>query len=167
MKTPFIEDLSPKHPDPLSPPATVPFPWEEVFDHLDSGKGREGRDREDLASALKAVIAWLVSSPVTSPRAIKVVGQRAIALAWVLDPQLLDGRSLSRIAKGLRISPDSLQRLSGEVSRRYQVRNRGQAHAGNWRREAYAKPSVASRKTPKRRPARGRAAKESFSPTRV
>ena len=154
MKTQFIEDLDPKHPDPLAPPATVQFPWEEVFERLDAGKGTEGRDREELAEALKAVIAWMVSTPVTSPRSLKVVGQRAIALAWVLDPKLMQGRSLSRIAKGLGISPDTLQRLSGQVSRAYGIRNRGQAHAANWRRDDVE---------PKARPARARAAKESFS----
>jgi hypothetical protein len=153
MKSPFNEDLEPKHPDPLAPPATVQFPWEEVFEHLDAGKGPEGIGREELAAALKAVIGWLVSTPVTNPRSLKVIGQRTIALAWVLDPKLMQGRSLSRVAKATGISPDTLQRLSGQVSRAYGIRNRGQAHAANWRRDDVV---------PKARPARARAAKESF-----
>jgi hypothetical protein len=153
MKTPFIEDYVPSRADPLGPPASVPFPYEEVYARLDAHGGFANRDREELAAALKAVIGWLVSTPVTNPRSLKVVGQRAIALAWVLDPKLLQGRSLSRIAKGLGISPDTLQRISGQVSRAYGIRNRGQSHAANWRRDDVS---------PSGRRIRARDAKESF-----
>jgi hypothetical protein len=120
--------------DPLAPPRTVDFDWADVFRRLGEAPGEDGNSWAKAASALKEVLFFLVEPakgvrPSNCDKRLNLIGRRAVALAWVFDPDLFSGESLSCLARRLGLSPRSLAELTGTASRITGIRNRAQAHA--------------------------------------
>lgn len=78
------------------------------------------------------------STPPENPRA-KIIGARAIAVAWVLKPELFGGASLTAVAKSLGFHVMYLSPHAAEFTRKFGIRNRAQSHA--WQLNQPAKES--------------------------
>lgn len=88
----------------------------------------------DLAHALHEFARWIILGTATNSairdRAYYIsdtIAKRAIASAWVLDPQLFDGRSLSQIGRlpCIRFRRFSLAKHAREFSSVFHVASRG------------------------------------------
>ena len=88
-----------------APPPCHEFPWQEVFRDLD-GELEEGpRKYEEIGTVINIILHWIVhgGDPANSlfggkrrskkqkHAALRMVGRRAAALAWLVYPRLLDG----------------------------------------------------------------------------
>lgn len=129
------------------------FDWESVFDNLDGSADESIRnamaDNEVRQAAskmtarmLSLLLDWLLQVNLQDHRALKSIGVRTVAMAWVVDPGLFEGASLSTLAKSLgyrssmAISPET-----ADFSRRFGIKNKFQAHAPD--KEVYEKPTAA------------------------
>lgn len=131
--TGFREDYASPHADPLAH-THEDFPFEEVFASLDGHGSTTDGDR--AAEALRQLLAWVVGVRLNrsnSQHARKHVCARALALAWTVNPAMLEGKSLARVAADIGISPDVMHRTSADFSRRFKFRNPGQRHAWNFK----------------------------------
>jgi hypothetical protein len=125
---PFREDYANPAVDPVD--GLNHDPWPEVFQRLD-GEFIADHDREQLCHALREILSWITSTPLV-PGADRVVGRRALAFAWVLDPALVGGRSLAALARVLRVHRSALSHHASEAAVKFQIRNRPQ-HGQGWR----------------------------------
>ncbi len=126
----FREDWQNPEADPLAH-THEDFPFEEVFADLD---GERTPDGERAAEAMRQLMAWVVAGQ--SPRTTLIVhiAARALAMAWIVRPDAVDGKSLNQVAKSAGISPDVMHRASADFSRTFGLRNRGQlARAWNFK----------------------------------
>ena len=133
MIEPFHEDYVSPHQDPLDG-RVMEFDW----DALDAGANGDGaspeaRDLGDLAEALSRILGWLVAhSQNAGEQYDRTIGRKAIALAWVVNPGLIDGApSLAALAKDLGITRAALSAHAATVSREFGLTNRGQVHGWN------------------------------------
>jgi hypothetical protein len=90
------------------------------------------------ARLLSVLLDWLLAVNLADQRALKSIGVRAVAMAWVINPERFEGASLTTLAKrlgygsGAAISPEA-----AEFSRRFGISNHFQAHAPD--KEVYEK----------------------------
>ncbi|MGN6556257.1 MAG: hypothetical protein ACTHLW_21305 [Verrucomicrobiota bacterium] len=129
FKPEFPEDWS-RMPN-LSPLATrqMDFDWELLRRIMGEAKEEMGDvNYALLADVLREILTWLVKG-----KELKIVGKRAVALAWVVNPDLLDSKSMRSMARQLGLSRGVLCRETGEASRVFKIRNRAQAHSKNWK----------------------------------
>lgn len=118
-----IKDIDP------NAPRFIEFDWELLRRSL--GEARDEMGETDFAlmgTVLAEFMRWIVKG-----NRLDLIGRRAVALAWVVNPELLEGESLRKLAKRVMCLPVRLHQLSGEASREFGVRNRGQAQASNWK----------------------------------
>jgi hypothetical protein len=74
-------------------------------------------------------------------RAVKAVGVRACAAAWVIDPEHFDGASLTKVARSLGYSSQAaISPEAADFSRRFGITNHFQAHAPD--KEVYEPPAT-------------------------
>ena len=133
MKEAFHEDYVSPHQDPLDG-RVADFDWDALDGGTNGDSGHhDGPDLGDLAEALNCILAWVVARHVTSgDHYDQVVGRKAIALAWVVNPGLIDGApSLAALAKDLGITRAALSAHAATVSREFGLTNRGQVHGWN------------------------------------
>jgi hypothetical protein len=124
----------------IDAPKFIEFDWELLRRALGEARDEMSEtDYELLAQVLRELLRWIVKGS-----RLALIGRRAVALAWVVNPDILEGDSLTKIAKRVLCQSVRLHQLSGEVSRTFNARNRSQAHASNW------KPISAAPKTGKR-----------------
>lgn len=115
----------------------VDFPFEEVFAALDGATSRNalsGDELQRMAAALGETLRWIVGLP-KDRHATKGIARRAVALTWIIAPDQFDGKSLASLARKLGIPKNTMVQSSGEASRRFGVRSRGQQHAALWRKQ--------------------------------
>ena len=68
-------------------------------------------------------------------RCLKAIGMKALAFAWALNPDLIEGcPSLTKLAVAYSLHKVELSRFAAEVTRVFGVSNRFQ-NAHNWRKE--------------------------------
>jgi hypothetical protein len=128
---PFIEDWTSEDVDPLSR-GTEDFDLEAVERALGEAQAIAGRDYDALVTALNHLVGFLVRGA-TNERGDTKAGRRVLALAWVINPSLFGGISLTALAKKVGLSTKNLSVFAAEVSRTFGIRNRGQAHAWNYK----------------------------------
>jgi hypothetical protein len=94
----------------------------------------EDRDLPAMAAAVKMLLAMIVEgryNPRHHHRSAWVnrISRRALMLAWVLDPSLIEGSpSLSEVARDLKCHKVTLSVHSAEFRRRLGIHNRAQSH---------------------------------------
>lgn len=132
MKPEFLEDVA-HHLDPLDGRASE-FDWNELIRSLgEDGDDLSDLDYEAMGIALRRLLQWLVTVGHAKPRKMaEMVGRRTLALAWVLDPGIIEGTpSLSSLARRIGTSKAVLSLSSAKVSKEFGISNRAQAHAWN------------------------------------
>jgi len=108
------------------------FDWEGLEHRMGEVVYLSHADRTKLAYVLRRFLQWSIDVPANlGPRhSLRLIGRRAVALAWVIEPRLFeDAPSGRQLAKRFRIHPVSMARLTGEASRTFGVRNGSQVHA--------------------------------------
>jgi len=131
MKPEFHEDFSSDKLDPLAKPMQEDFNWNELYERLG-----EPTDEPEIgnrhAEVVRALIDWLVGFDFRRPNAVAHAGLRLFALTWVTDPARFDGISGSELAETLGVARKAdFWELTGEVSKKFGIVNRCQAHAWN------------------------------------
>ncbi|MGE4183080.1 MAG: hypothetical protein AB7J34_24950 [Limisphaerales bacterium] len=108
------------------------FPWEEVLARLDGKPIPEdvrAELRQKCSVGLGELLRWLIRGDGTERLFLRgdLAGRRAIALAWVLRPDLFEGTpSLRELAQTLGIPISSLSRHAADVTKRWGIFNRAQ-----------------------------------------
>ena len=127
----FAEDHLSKHADPLAI-THADFDFAEVERALGEiePEGQSEEFRKKLAQALGLMLRHICATQVNTD-CDRVIGRRAIGLAWVVRPDIFGGCSLASIARKLRIKPRTLQSRSAQASAYFGVVNRGQSHGWN------------------------------------
>ena len=131
MKPQFHEDhLSPKL-DPVDG-RTADFDWASMDQELgELAEELDAHDYEALTVALRRVLLWIVHR-CNNPGSDLIIGRRALALTWVINPGLIPGSpSLRRLERRLGIPQNMLSRYAADATREFGYRNRGQAHGWN------------------------------------
>jgi hypothetical protein len=130
MKPEFHEDYINQHADPTAEPYCE-FDWDELYTCLGEATQEDEETRQQLAAAVRQIFQWVISNNINSKKAAEYVGRRAIAFAWVMNPELFEGKSITAVANALGVSKQVLSRDSSTVSKKFGIENRGQAHAWN------------------------------------
>ena len=137
----FNEAYSNPRRDPLAPPDTCDFDWDELSRNLGEPQGDDDTvgvaEPTDANSRTEDVVLHLLVSLIgTDSRrgCDRRIGRRAVALGWLLRPEIFDGKSVSRIAADLGIPRSKLATLVAGFSREINYVSRGQCH-GSWARK--------------------------------
>lgn len=89
-------------------------------------------DAHRLRFAMGFIIDWLLSVDLNDHRALKTIGKRAIAMAWVLEPKRFgEHASLRSLSKQLGFTAPNIAPITSEFSRLTKIVNKFQAH--DWR----------------------------------
>ena len=126
MKPECHEDFASAEVDPLFD-SSYEFDMAAVERALGEAEKLPDEHREQLATALWEILRWLCDVRMC-PKAPEIIGRRAIALAWVMRPELFDGQSLTAISTSLGLHKVAMSIHSADFSKRFRVRNRGQSH---------------------------------------
>lgn len=131
MKAPFDETRLHPDCDPADCAGCAQFDYEEVYERLD-GTPQPG-------ACPKALIAFsrLLRALLPDGRPVRhIVGLRVIALAWTLNPGNIAGSpSVKELARRCGVTPEHMAKLTGQMSRLAEWRNRAQQRAKNWRKD--------------------------------
>lgn len=145
MSAEFIEGYNGKvQRDPLAEPDREDFPFGDVFERLDGAMDLLGdlpNDvRKQVALALNKLNSQICARALSSFAPEQMIGRAYLLLNWLLNPSMFTGQDVSQayIAKCLGVSPGALSPLCAELSKRYGVRSRFQAH--DWRSRIHLKP---------------------------
>ena len=144
MKPQFHEDYVNDRADPLSDKC-CDFDWKEVDACLEEIKDEETQVQVRLAVALRRVFTWVLNNNNNNNinrGTLQHFGRRTVAFAWVMNPELFDGKSLTNLADSLGLDKQTLSKLSAAVTKRFGIQNRGQAHG--WNRKAKGSPYASS-----------------------
>ena len=140
------EDLRPEfRSSELDPLASNPdFDWAslyEKFNEQDQDAHRQAvaevvkaLSRRETVATFKDIMMWLLDVNLQDHRARATIGVRAVAMAWVINPDQFQGASLAMIAKSMGFKgANSLSPAAADFSRRFGITNRFQKH--DWRKE--------------------------------
>jgi hypothetical protein len=141
MKPEFHEDFISQDVDPTAEPY-CDFDWDELYACLGEVREEELELRVKLGLALRRVFRWLLNNNINNKGATEHIGRRAIAFAWVMNPELFEGKSLTQLADVLGLDKQSLSKLSAAVTRKFGIHNRGQGHG--WNRKPAASQNARS-----------------------
>jgi hypothetical protein len=133
-RVPFNENIvSPKR-DPLAPDLHRDFDWNGLYESLGENEEERSTNSNQLIQGLKRIVEWVLDTRLTDRHAEMVIARRFIALAWVINPDYLEGKSLTQIARVLRIRhKQSLSKYAANAKRRFNISNRAQAHGWNFK----------------------------------
>ena len=129
---PFNEQFKSKHvaPDCGNDGATE-FPMDEVISRLDGeqpGDSETTMDKTDLVKALREMFLWMTKAKAQDQRAVKAIGIRVIAAAWVINPEIFGNAPAHMVAKSFGIAHQSLKTKTADFSRVFKIQNRYQVH---------------------------------------
>jgi hypothetical protein len=101
------------------------FDWEGLYELLgETQRELSLIDYDMQAIALKRILAWVLAGNTNS-----MVGRRAKALAWVLNPAMFQGSpSMSALARSMDVHKACFSELTSEASRVFGITNRAQSH---------------------------------------
>ena len=123
--------------DPLIPKCAE-FDWQLLSELLGEPAEPEelkaavqSAEREKLGKVVMEIFQWLLANHKLEK--LDFVGRRVVALSWVLNPDFFEGKSLAQISREAKLCRVSLPQISGEVGRKWGLRNRAQAHAANFK----------------------------------
>jgi hypothetical protein len=87
----------------------------------------------DRAAAVRMLLDWLFDVNLEDHRALKVIGVRAVAFAWVIDPKRFNDASLTTIAKALGYKGcNSIAPAAADFARVFGIKNQFQ-RAHDWK----------------------------------
>jgi len=136
---PFIEDFADAaHGDPLDDKRSTDFDYDEVDRRLGAVTRNLPEDgRQDVAFAMSELLRWVIEGlNLDAPLFENHLAQRVLALLWTVSPGYIEGSpSLSKIAKRLGTHKSTLSAHAAEASRTFGVRNRGQSHGWNFKKQ--------------------------------
>jgi hypothetical protein len=130
MKPEFHEDYISNRVDPTAEPYQD-FEWDELYRTLGEATDGDLHAEVDLSLAIRHILRWVLTANLKSKNAPQIITRRIIALGWVTNPWLFDGKSISELAAELGMSKQLMSRCSAAASRKFGIENRGQAHAWN------------------------------------
>lgn len=120
------------------------FDWEALARALGESKEQTGKDFEQMAQGLRVLLIWILNisecrhrKKPTGSEKIQQCGMRIIALAWTLDPGLLDGKSLRGVERLLGLYRNSLSPLSKELKDTFGLRGAPPGRGGADHREKF------------------------------
>ncbi len=129
-----IDPLAPKH---------IEFDWELLRRLMhETATDLGSHDFEAMGEALRSFLQWICKDPGSAACHSKngrlaFIGRRALALAWVINPDLFQGKSLNELARwmGIRNAKGIVRfrMATGEASRVLGMRNRSQKHGAMWK----------------------------------
>jgi hypothetical protein len=131
--TNFDEAFRSDQVDPIDGIGAHEFPFDEIAARLDHDvDGVENQDREAMAAALLATVNSLVErSPGIPEKDLALIGRKAVALAWILHPEVSQ-RKLAIIFNLPGV--ESLSRCVRVLTRRFSLTNRcSQVHRKGYR----------------------------------
>jgi len=102
------------------------FPYDEIDEeHITK---YEPEEIQRMGEALREVLTWLTMGDKNSEGYGKTVMRKAIAMCWVLRPELFNGEPLSEIAKkkGINVFKQSLSKQAINFSQKFGIKGRGQ-----------------------------------------
>ena len=116
-----------RHVDPLDG-QHADFDWDGLARALNEEEELPETEMERLSFALRHLLAWIITGNRKGGLTdAALIGRRAIALAWVIDPGLLPGSpSLATLGSEVGVTRASLSFWAAEASRLFGVSNRAQ-----------------------------------------
>lgn len=109
----------------------VEFPYEELKGY-DDEEPTTHPDHEmtadDLNAAFLKIFVWLTKAKAHDQRAIKSLGIKVVAAAWVMNPELFGGAPAHMVARSFGVSPQIMKTYTAAFSREFKIQNRFQAH---------------------------------------
>ncbi len=116
-----------RHVDPLDG-QHADFDWDGLARALNEEEELPETEMERLSFALRHLLAWIITGNRKGGLTdAALIGRRAIALAWVIDPGLHPGSpSLATLGSEVGVTRASLSLWAAEASRLFGVRNRAQ-----------------------------------------
>jgi hypothetical protein len=111
------------------------FNWQAVLHDLESPTKSDGIPR--MAIALSRLLDWLLTANLTRKNALRTIGLRTVALAWVIDPKRFEGASLHTLAKKFGFTAPVLSVKCADFARKFHIHNKYQNH--DWRTRRYVK----------------------------
>jgi len=94
------------------------------------------RDYDAASMAMRDLLSYVVE-PLMGERVtsieLKQIRNRAVALAWTLNPDIVGGGSATQIARKLGLNRSRFSDFTVLARRRFGIRNRYHAH--DWRRK--------------------------------
>lgn len=141
MKPEFHEDYQSPHVDPLDG-RVLDFDWPQLERLLEEVEPTDARtpDISLLGEVLCRLFGWLThGKKLPSEGLDRLIGRRAIAMIWVIRPDLIEGTpSLATLAKQLGETRAGLSWHASDFTRVFGLRNRGQA--AGWNRKPLNHP---------------------------
>jgi hypothetical protein len=119
------------------------FDWDGLSRALGEPGALAEDDIERLGQALRSILVWVLAGEGgrLNPDDRRA-GRRVIALAWVIDPSIIEGSpSLSSLAKQIGTNKAVLSLSSSKVSKVFGISNRAQSHAWNRKPRRGSTPS--------------------------
>jgi hypothetical protein len=110
-------------------PESVQFDWAGLYALLGEAEDLPETDREKLCQALRSVFEFVI----LNGGGVEGIGRRAVALSWVTNPALWDGKSIRQVARYLNCNPVVLRRHTAAARRRFGITHPGTAHAWNFK----------------------------------
>jgi hypothetical protein len=104
------------------------FDWEVLYRLCDGAQQLPEPDREKLCRVLHEIFHFVV----VNGGGLDGIARRAVALSWVVNSDLWDGKSAAQVARYLGCPPQRLHEATGAVRRRFGIKNPAQDHAGNF-----------------------------------
>lgn len=142
----FDENLLHPKATPIDAPKFIEFDWECLRRHLgEANEEMSARDYATLADVLGELLRWIVKGD-----NLKMIGRRSIALAWVVNPDIFQGKSAARLAKAFHFPKLSMHIATADARRAFGVTNRAQQHGWNFR-DKPGKPRRKARRAAKAR----------------
>jgi hypothetical protein len=130
----FDESFTGECVDPLAD-AAIDFDFSEIDREIDT---LEDGDREKLAQVVRRIFQWVVRGNLNAKSAPVAISRRWLALAWVLDPGLIEGTpSATELARRIGCPPSKFHTLTGAITRDFKITNRAQRHGDGTRKESY------------------------------
>lgn len=103
------------------------FDWEAVEIALGEAPLTE-IEQGKVALALTFLLDWMFAVDLRRKTALKSVGMRALAAAWVVDPKRFNNDSIRSLAKQLGCTAPNISPLTAEFTRITGIRNEYQNH---------------------------------------
>lgn len=130
----FNESFVSKKTDPLAPATFCDFDWQALY--AEFGEAEDSDDsRQKLGQALRAILCFLLDVDLKRKSSKDLVYRRVISFAWAVDPSLLEGKSITELARIMRLpNKMSLARITSQTSKCFGITNRAQAHGNHAKR---------------------------------
>lgn len=135
MPKQFKEDLGHEEYDPALDTRAQEFDWEALEQRLgESGGELSEHDLKKLATAVNAMLDWLIRGDLRHKQSLRAIGKRAVAMAWVMNPERFgDKASLHSVSSMMGFKAANLSPLTAEFSRLFSLFNKYQNH--DWRKD--------------------------------